>query len=317
MGIHTRTSSRSRSFVITDSITRSAPYNSSEGCSTTITRFIVPWSVRPVRSVQEYGEPVSTVEVVNRREPFWRGFTSAVVSVWHSRVLLRSLIRKELSIRYRGSVLGILWTMIKPIFGLFSEAVTLGTTSILWNAPLVKKVALRRELLPLSTTGVAIVNFFFQSVVLVAAFAITGNWPRLQDLPFVVPAVLIVVLLGLAAGMLLGALNVYVRDVQFIVDVGLLLLFWLTPILYGWWTVQETLANKGLPDWTFDLYMANPLAAATVAFQQGAWPGTPPQEYFDSVFAVRLWGTLAVCAVLVWLAQRIFNRLQENFAAEL
>ena len=293
---------------------------------------------------------VSTVEVVNRREPFWRGFTSAVVSVWHSRVLLRSLIRKELSIRYRGSVLGILWTMIKPlvqlgvyglvlgvflgfgdqipdfgffmfcglmIFGLFSEAVTLGTTSILWNAPLVKKVALRRELLPLSTTGVAIVNFFFQSVVLVAAFAITGNWPRLQDLPFVVPAVLIVVLLGLAAGMLLGALNVYVRDVQFIVDVGLLLLFWLTPILYGWWTVQETLANKGLPDWTFDLYMANPLAAATVAFQQGAWPGTPPQEYFDSVFAVRLWGTLAVCAVLVWLAQRIFNRLQENFAAEL
>lgn len=169
----------------------------------------------------------------------------------------------------------------------------------------------------MSTTGVAIVNFFFQSVVLVAAFAITGNWPRLQDLPFVVPAVLIVVLLGLAAGMLLGALNVYVRDVQFIVDVGLLLLFWLTPILYGWWTVQETLANKGLPDWTFDLYMANPLAAATVAFQQGAWPGTPPQEYFDSVFAVRLWGTLAVCAVLVWLAQRIFNRLQENFAAEL
>ncbi len=310
----------------------------------------MPWSVRPVRSVQEYGEPVSTVEVVNRREPFWRGFTSAVVSVWRSRVLLRSLIRKELSIRYRGSVLGILWTMIKPlvqlgvyglvlgvflgfgdqipdfgffmfcglmIFGLFSEAVTLGTTSILWNAPLVKKVALRRELLPLSTTGVAIVNFFFQSVVLVAAFAITGNWPRLQDLPFVVPAVLIVVLLGLAAGMLLGALNVYVRDVQFIVDVGLLLLFWLTPILYGWWTVQETLANKGLPDWTFDLYMANPLAAATVAFQQGAWPGTPPQEYFDSVFAVRLWGTLAVCAVLVWLAQRIFNRLQENFAAEL
>ena len=310
----------------------------------------MPWSVRPVRSVQEYGEPVSTVEVVNRREPFWRGFTSAVVSVWHSRVLLRSLIRKELSIRYRGSVLGILWTMIKPlvqlgvyglvlgvflgfgdqipdfgffmfcglmIFGLFSEAVTLGTTSILWNAPLVKKVALRRELLPLSTTGVAIVNFFFQSVVLVAAFAITGNWPRLQDLPFVVPAVLIVVLLGLAAGMLLGALNVYVRDVPFIVDVGLLLLFWLTPILYGWWTVQETLANKGLPDWTFDLYMANPLAAATVAFQQGAWPGTPPQEYFDSVFAVRLWGTLAVCAVLVWLAQRIFNRLQENFAAEL
>lgn len=288
--------------------------------------------------------------MVNRREPFWRGFWSAVADVWRSRLLLRSLIRKELSIRYRGSVLGILWTMIKPlvqlgvyglvlgvflgfgaeipdfgffmfcglmIFGLFSEAVVAGTTSVLWNASLVKKVALRRELLPLSTTGVALVNFFFQGVVLVAAFAVTGHWPRLADLPFIIPALLIVILLGLAGGMLLGALNVYVRDVQFIVDVGLLLLFWLTPILYGWWVVQDTLAARGLPDWVFDVYMANPLASAAVAFQQGVWPGTPPQEYFDSVFAVRLWGTVAVCAVLVWLAQRVFNRLQENFAAVL
>lgn len=293
---------------------------------------------------------VNIVEVVNRREPFWRGFWSAAADVWSSRLLLGSLIRKELSIRYRGSVLGILWTMIKPlvqlgvyglvlgvflgfgaeipdfgffvfcglmIFGLFSEAVTLGTTSILWNAPLVKKVALRRELLPLSTTGVAIVNFSFQAVVLVAAFAVTGDWPALADVPFVVPAILIVVLLGLACGMLLGALNVYVRDVQFIVDVGLLLLFWLTPILYGWWTVQRTFAEKGLPGWAFDVYMSNPLAAAAVAFQQGVWPGQAPQEYFDSPFAFRLWGTVGVCALLVWLAQRVFNRLQENFAAEL
>lgn len=293
---------------------------------------------------------MSSVEVVNRREPFWWGFWSAVAEVWRSRVLLGSLVRKELSIRYRGSVLGILWTMIKPlvqlgvyglvlgvflgfgveipdfgfyvfcglmIFGLFSEAVTLGTTSVLWNAPLVKKVSLRRELLPLSTTGVAIVNFLFQAVVLVAAFAVTGHWPRLEDVPYVIPAFLIVVLLGLACGMLLGALNVYVRDVQFIVEVGLLLLFWLTPLLYGWWIVQDTLDDRGLPDWAFDVYMANPLAAAAVAFQQGVWPGTPPQEYFDSVFAVRLWATVAVCALLVWLAQRIFNRLQENFAAEL
>lgn len=287
---------------------------------------------------------------MHRREPFWRGFTSAVRDVWAGRLLLGSLIRKDLTIRYRGSVLGILWTLIKPlvqlsvyglvlgvflgfgdtipdfgffifvglmVFGLFSESVTLGATSILWNAPLVKKVALRRELLPLSTTGVAIVNFCFQVVVLVLAFAVTGSWPQWQDLPFVVPALLIVILLGLAAGMLLGALNVYVRDVQFIVEVGLLLLFWLTPILYGWWTVQDTLAAKGLPDWAFDVYMANPLATAVVAFQQGAWPGKPPVEYFDSVWAVRLWGTVAVCAVLVWFSQRIFNRLQENFAAEL
>lgn len=294
---------------------------------------------------------MSVIEVVHRREPFWRGFTSAVRDVWAGRLLLFSLIRKELSIRYRGSVLGILWTLIKPlvqlavyglvlgvflgfgdqipdfgffmfaglmIYGLFAEAITLGTTSVLWNAPLVKKVALRRELLPVSTTGVAIVNFFFQAVVLVAAMAVTSHWPSLDRVAFIVPALLIVILLGLAGAMLLGALNVYVRDVQFIVDVGLLLMFWLTPILYGWWTVQETLANKGLPAWVFDVYMANPLATAAVAFQQGAWPGLQPdQAYFDSIWALRLWGTVAVCVVLVWFCQRVFNRLQENFAAEL
>lgn len=294
---------------------------------------------------------MSGVEVVNRREPFWWGFWSAVADVWASRVLLLSLIRKELSIRYRGSVLGVLWTMIKPlvqlgvyglvlgvflgfgneipdfgyfifiglmIYGLFSEAVTAGTTSILWNASLVKKVSLRRELLPLSTTGVAIINFFFQIVVLVGAMAVTGRWPQPGNLSYIVPALLIVILLGLAAGMLLGALNVYVRDVQFIVDVGLLLLFWLTPILYGWWTVQKTLLDRGLPGWTFDAYMSNPMAAAVVAFQQGVWPGATPQtQFFDSPLAVRLWVTVAVSGLLVWIAQRFFNRLQENFAAEL
>ena len=292
---------------------------------------------------------VSSVEVVHKRESFWRGFFPAVREVWDSRSLLVSLVRKELSIRYRGSVLGILWTLIKPlvqlavyglvlgfflgfgreipdfgffmfsglmIFSLFSECVTLGTTSITWNDTLVKKVTLRRELLPLSTTGTAIVNFFFQAVVLVAAFAVTGRWPQLSDVPFVIPALLIVILLGLAAGMLLGALNVYVRDVQFIVDVGLMLLFWLTPILYGWWIVQGTFASQGYPAWVFDVYMANPLATAAVAFQQGVWPGET-HPYFDSFWALQLWGTVAVCLVLVWLSQRIFNRLQENFAAEL
>lgn len=292
---------------------------------------------------------MSRVEVVHRREPFWRGFTGAVREVWASRSLLFSLIRKELSIRYRGSVLGIFWTLIKPlvqlavyglvlgfflgfgreipdfgffmfsglmIFGLFSECVVLGTTSIIWNDTLVKKVTLRRELLPLSTTGTAIVNFLFQAVVLVAALAVTGRWPQLSNVAYIIPALLIVILLGLAGGMLLGALNVYVRDVQFIVDVGLMLLFWLTPILYGWWIVQDTFASQGLPGWAFDVYMANPLATAAVAFQQGAWPGVT-NPYFDSFWAAQLWITVAACLVLVWFAQRVFNRLQENFAAEL
>lgn len=292
---------------------------------------------------------MSSVEVVHRREPFIRGFGSAVREIWESRSLLFSLIRKEVSIRYRGSVLGIMWSLIKPLvqllvyglvlglflgfggeiqefgfyifaglmmFGLFSECATLGSTSIIRNKNLVKKVALRRELLPLSTTGTALVNFFFQCIVLVGAFAVTGHWPPLSGLPYLVPALLIVILLGLSASMLLGALNVYVRDVQFIVEVGLMLLFWMTPIVYGWWTVQDALVGRGL-GWAFELYMSNPLTTAVIAFRNAVWPGQPPEQYFDSIWAAQLWVTVAACAGLVWLSQRIFNRLQENFAAEL
>ncbi|MCU0300658.1 MAG: ABC transporter permease [Candidatus Nanopelagicales bacterium] len=310
----------------------------------------------------------SDAVVVHQREPFLRGFGSFVADVWAARTMLVSFVRKDLMIRYRGSALGIAWTMVKPLvqllvfslvmgyflgfgdqipafgfymftglmlFGLFADQLTGGATSVLWGAPVVKKVAFRRELLPLAAVGGALVNFTFMGVVLLLAYVVTRDFPNWHMLGLAVPALLITVLFGAAGAMLVSALNVYARDVQFLIDVGLLLMFWLTPVLYPWSTVQNTLAENGAPSWAFELYMLNPMANAVVAFQQALWPGVDEAvanaaaqraagepfiadfDYFDSAFATRLWLMVLAGAVCLWFAQRVFARLQTGFATEL
>ena len=118
-----------------------------------------------------------------------------------------------------------------------------------------------------------------------------------------------------------GLVNVSLRDVQYLVDVGLLLLFWMTPIVYDWTKVHDKLVvNHGL-DWLFNLYIANPVCACVLSFQRVLWPGGDTEKGAPFVFQgdlyTRLGVTLAVSLVLLWLAQRVFARMQGNFAQEL
>jgi ABC-2 type transport system permease protein len=266
-----------------------------------------------------------------------------------------SFVRKELLVRYRGSALGILWAMAKPltqlliygvvigvflgvgdripaygiymftgliIMNIFSESATNGSTAILRGAPLVRKVAFRRELLPVASVGGALVNAGFQFLVLCIAYVATSTSPNWGQLAFAIPALLIVVLFAAGTAILLSALNVYARDVQFVTEVGLMVLFWLTPVVYSWTTVRSAVAEAGLGSWVFELYMLNPLANAVIAFREAFWPGIDTPEgsalaYFDSPFAARLWMMVLAGGVFLWLSQRLFARMQAGFAAEL
>ena len=128
------------------------------------------------------------------------------------REILSNLIRKELKVKYAASVLGAVWSILNPLvylavftfvakvlgagipdypvyllsgllaWNLFSASLTGGASSVLDNANLVKKVAFPREILPLSTVGVALVDFVLQSVVLFAFILVSGygfHWPEL------------------------------------------------------------------------------------------------------------------------------------------
>lgn len=281
---------------------------------------------------------------------WWHGFGATVVEVWSYRELLGQLIRKELKVKYKDSLLGFLWTLVRPLLQLLVYSVAIGlflgtsrvipsfgiylftgllawslfteilggcAGSIVGNAGLVKKVWFPRELFPLAVVGAALVNFALQSVILLAAFAYTGQWPRLGDLALLPLALLVLVVFATALGLVLAASNVFLRDVQHLLEVGLLLWFWMTPIVYDWTKVRDELAGGSL-EWAYQLYLANPMANVVLAFQRALWrAGEPTAFYYGGNLGLRLGLLLLVAVALLWVAQRLFARAAGNFAQEL
>jgi ABC-2 type transport system permease protein len=290
------------------------------------------------------------MERVNARQPFTRGFSTTARDVWRHRELLVQLIRKELKVKYKDSVLGLLWTLLRPLLQLLVYSIAIGvflgsgipefgvylftgllawtlftdivggcTGSIVGNAGLVKKVYFPRELFPLSVVGAALVNFLLQISVLLGAYVLTWHWPRPANLPLVPLALVVLVLFAIALGLVLAAANVYLRDVTYLVEVSLLLWFWMTPIVYAWTNVRDNIgAGSGL---LLQLYLANPMANVVLAFQRALWPGGLTEQgapfYYGGDLYLRLGLLVLVCCGIVWLAQRVFARAQGNFAQEL
>lgn len=294
------------------------------------------------------------LERVSVAPQFWRGFVPTVRDVWSYRELLGQLVRKELKVKYKDSVLGFFWTLLRPLLYLLVYSVAIGvflgsgktipdfgvymftgllawnfftdiiggcTGSIVGNAGLVKKVYFPRELFPLSVVGAAFVNFLLQAVVLIVGYAATWRWPRLSNFGLIPLALLTLMVFATALGLLLAAANVFLRDVTYLVDVGLLLMFWMTPIVYDWTKVHNELVGQHSLTWLFRIYMANPMADVVLSFQRALWPGGLTKKgaafYYSGDLYLRLGVLLAVSCVLLWFAQRVFARAQGNFAQEL
>jgi ABC-2 type transport system permease protein len=292
--------------------------------------------------------------LIHTKERFFFGFSRAVREVWDYRELLGQLVRKELKVKYKDSVLGFMWTLVRPLMQLLVYSVAIGiflgggrsipqfgvylftgllvwqlftdiiggcAGSIISNAGLVKKVYLPRELFPLAVVGAAFVNFLLQAVILVGAYAVTGHAPDLSQFYLVPLALTVVLLFGTALGLVLAATNVFLRDVQYLVEIGLLLWFWMTPIVYAWTNVKVTLTQTHHLPTVYQLYLANPMTNVVLAFQRALWPGGQTakgaQFYYGGNLAGRLLIIGAVSLAFVWLGQRIFARAQGNFAQEL
>lgn len=289
----------------------------------------------------------------------FKGFVRALREIASHRELLGLLVRRELKARYKDSSLGFLWSLIRPltmlaiyyiaigqflgaargvpdfaifvftgltIWGLYSEIVMGGTTSIIGNAGLIKKVSLPREIFPLAATGSALFNFLVQFLVLIAATIVLGQVPFGWDLIYVPAGIAIVLVYGVALGLLLSAVNVYLRDVQYLVEVAMLILFWASPIVYAWSFVVETAARTGL-GWLTDVYLANPVTVAVLAFQKGMWVAGSEESIIEGqTIAPQPWPAdldpriaivLGIGIVILILCQRAFQKLQGNFAQEI
>jgi ABC-2 type transport system permease protein len=285
-----------------------------------------------------------------------RNVSGAFREVWDSRGVLLALVKREVSSRYRGSIFGFAWAILKPlmqlalfslvignflgasrsienytififvslmVWGFLSECITSGATSITISAGLVTKVSFPREILPISRVLIAGFNFLIQIPVLVIGYLIFGNWPTLSALVTLAPIAFAGVLFALSFALILSAINVYARDTQHLVEVLMMVLLYLSPIMYSWTFVWNAVQERFGSDLFFKIYMLNPISAIVVAFQDALWGGErfyadgSPAGNLIETSTITYWGLPVLGIVFLYFSYRLFLRLEPNFAREL
>ena len=208
-------------------------------------------------------------------------------------------------------------------WNLFAVSLSTGAQSVVANANLVKKVYFPREILPLATVGVALVDFVLQSMVYFAflvviryGFVLGSIW--LYPLAFVA-----LLLLTVAVTFWVSSMNVRYRDLQHLIGLALLVWFWLTPIVYAAGKTHEKIVTgltHGSLFWR--IYLLNPAAWIGFGFHQRALYHSPDANKALAPFTAQQLG-VGLCVVIVILlfllyaTWRIFFGLSGDFAEEL
>jgi len=257
--------------------------------------------------------------------------------------LLLELVRRDVKSRYRGSVLGVAWTLLNPlifmlvyslVFGkflrvqypghsatvfilsgllawtFFSQALIMATSSIVANAALVRKVAFPWAMLSVSSVIAALVNYVISLVLLVPFMLLShkGVGPPLLAVPVLVG---ITFALSLGLGLMLAAGNVYLRDLQYLVNLGTLIWFYVTPIIYPFSLVQSKFSGHGFEGQAAQavLYL-NPMTWVVLGFQDVFVFDRWPQHWHGLGYS------LVASLISIWLGLRVFRRLRRRFAEE-
>jgi len=272
-----------------------------------------------------------------------------LVRIVRYRELLVTMVRKELKIKYKNSVLGFAWSLLNPllylvifwiafekilgsgipsfpiwllsgllVWNLFSTGLSSATTSVVGNAGLVKKVSFPREILPLAAVGSMLVHFFLQGAVLLAVLLIVRWHVAWAYLPMVPVALVALLLIAGSLGILLSALNVYLRDTQHFLELALLAWFWVTPIVYSF----QQVATKG--GWFAKAWMTNPVTPIVVLFQRAIYAKTETSggtkllpDWSLGGYALYLGWSFLFGFIVLAVAVAVFGRAEVNFAEEL
>ena len=261
---------------------------------------------------------------------------STYLDVVRYRELLGNLFRRDLQAKYRGSALGVLWTIVNPImlmgvyllvFGVvwktrfstgghyplfllaglavwtfFAAALQSSTRSMLDNANLIRKTRFPRQLVPLSVVGAHLVSFAAMLAILLVVNAIALPRARSTEL-LAIPLALLVV--GVVSGLALAvaSLNVLFRDVEFIVAALLVPWFFLTPIIYP---LSQLAAHRHVIE---VIHWANPLSPAVEAIRAPLFLGRMPY-WGDAVYLV------VASLVSLALGAFVFTRVDDQIAIE-
>jgi ABC-type polysaccharide/polyol phosphate export permease len=276
-----------------------------------------------------------------------RGLTRHVSELIASRELLANLTLRELRSRYKRSVLGWTWSLINPlsnvviysvVFSLFlkvqppignpsglksfplfllcglvpwtffSTSLVTSTECLLSNGNLIKKVYFPRELLVMATVGSLVITMLIETGVLVVILILVGNGV-LVWLPVVLALIAVQSVLVVGIGLLLSVLNVFFRDIRYLITILLNALFYASPIVYPIRYVPQHATVLGMRLPVRYIYNLNPLTRLIEAYRSALY-----DTRFPSVAALTVVIVAAVLALtLGWV---VFGRLQRRVAEE-
>ena len=255
----------------------------------------------------------------------------AIKNLYQYRELLKSNVKKEIRGKYKASFLGVLWSFINPLLMTLVYAIVFpfllrsgqphyttfiviailpwvwcttvisqGTPTILNNGPIVKKVFFPREILPISIVSSGLVNYCISCIIIFIFLFVSGIGFSLNIL--YLPLIMIVqyiVLLGVI--LITSSIDVYVRDVEYIVNFIMQMVFYATPILYP---------MEMFPAWVQKFLRLNPMATIIESYRNIFYYQTAPNfKYLGLVF---IGGVL-----LLIIGFKIFYKLEKGFAEEL
>jgi ABC-type polysaccharide/polyol phosphate export systems, permease component len=252
--------------------------------------------------------------------------------IYAYREMIVSLVKRDLKGRYKGSVLGFLWTFLNPLLQLavytmvfstimragiedyylflfvalipwifFSTSLTGGASCILAQQDMVKKIYFPREVLPVSYVTSQFVNMLLSFAVIFLVLAFAG-YPLRIEAVFCLPLIMVVeYVLALGFTMIMSAVTVYIRDLEYIL--GILTMAWqfLTPILY---------AIDQAPEEVRWIFWINPMTYVIIAYRDILYYGKMPK--LETLASAAVTGVVMLFAG--WFA---FHRLQRRFVEEL
>ena len=253
--------------------------------------------------------------------------------IWARRALLASFVRREIANRYAGTFIGAVWALGQPVLMLtiygfvfqrvlridfqdlgghgfvaflacglwpwmaFSEGLQRATGSIVGNGALIKKVVFPYELLVLATVAATFLVHFCGFLAVLAVLWLIGPPFHPVGLPVMLGAWAVLAILAFGIALATSSIQVIVRDVEQMIGPVLMLMFYLTPILYP---------RKLVPDGFRFVLDLNPIAHLLGAIRAGLL-------YGDITAAWVLLPLFVLALLIAWLGRRVFRRLSDNF----